>query len=936
MVALKLASPFLTGTLIAFSLFSQHENVIDAHRHDRIQSADQRSVIFYPDIGTAQTVVSDEEMQKLDPLFVEVLSQTRRGMQKQIPGLYDNQLPVGLSRLPDGTLIFDAIIYFKDPGRIRAAGVHLITETLSFGTARITIDQIERLAGIPEVSYIDPGSISFPAMDMSYYDTGIQFLHSGWINHTPYTGEGVILVIFDTGVDWSHPDFFDPADSTKSRIRYLWDVTLSPQGGEQSPGGSINYGVEYTREDIEAARAGNGTVRSFDTNSHGTHVLGTAAGSGVRYPGVAPGAEIVVIRGGVNSFSEVDIINGLQYARQKSDELGMPVVINFSLGRNSGPHDGTSAYEMAIDFYSQDPGYVVVVAAGNVGNIPMHKSGSVSPDDTGEITLIVPAYEPALENNNVFLEVWFQGNPELTATVTSPSGIMHSQSPDSMGGPDESDDGTIFLRNHVHPSNNHRTVSLDLSLPAEGIWTLGFTGVAEHIEYDVWMSRYSIGTQPVSVTLQDGNTDMTIGSPASAHEAISVGSYVTKSTWVTHDTAFVGYISSDSNPLQTKNISGFSSRGPTRDGRLKPEIAAPGQGIGAALSREIDSPFNLILLPGGKHIIYQGTSMAAPHVTGVVALLLSVNPQLTASEIKNILTMTSRVDQYTGTTPNNTWGYGKLDALKALLNILPYDIAGISEVLEYHGRLSGTVDVTDSSPLAVRFTPSITGRVSGLSIYTHVLPPDNNILYADFYTSINGVPGDPIGDPIQIHMNSLFERYYNHLDFINVDITVSDGSDYFVVFSTDDEEARIPLIYDTGHNQSGRTIVRNGESWQPIVVSNTEREIAIRVGVTEIEGIVTYADERGAQIPEQIVLYQNYPNPFNPSTTIRFSIPDHSRVELTVYDILGRKVATLIDDELKAGEYSHSFDAGHLASGVYIYRLHVLDHVHTKRLLLVK
>ncbi|GEM_PF-2003973 len=92
----------------------------------------------------------------------------------------------------------------------------------------------------------------------------------------------------------------------------------------------------------------------------------------------------------------------------------------------------------------------------------------------------------------------------------------------------------------------------------------------------------------------------------------------------------------------------------------------------------------------------------------------------------------------------------------------------------------------------------------------------------------------------------------------------------------------------------------------------------------------------GSEVPLRFELMQNYPNPFNPTTTIQFFIPEQSRVTLTVYDLLGRKVATLVDEHLQAGEYSHVFDANHLASGVYIYRLQAGEHISMKRLTLVK
>ena len=94
--------------------------------------------------------------------------------------------------------------------------------------------------------------------------------------------------------------------------------------------------------------------------------------------------------------------------------------------------------------------------------------------------------------------------------------------------------------------------------------------------------------------------------------------------------------------------------------------------------------------------------------------------------------------------------------------------------------------------------------------------------------------------------------------------------------------------------------------------------------------------QRSDNLPKEFRLQQNYPNPFNPSTTIRFAIPQRSDVTLKLYDILGRKVATLVDERLKTGEYNVVFDASALASGVYVYRIQAGEFVRSMKLMLLK
>ncbi len=89
-------------------------------------------------------------------------------------------------------------------------------------------------------------------------------------------------------------------------------------------------------------------------------------------------------------------------------------------------------------------------------------------------------------------------------------------------------------------------------------------------------------------------------------------------------------------------------------------------------------------------------------------------------------------------------------------------------------------------------------------------------------------------------------------------------------------------------------------------------------------------------IPGSFELSQNYPNPFNPSTTIKFSIPQTEKVVMKVYDMLGREVANLLNETKSAGNYTVSFDASKLASGVYVYSIQAGDFKVSKKMMLLK
>ncbi|MCH7974192.1 MAG: T9SS type A sorting domain-containing protein [Bacteroidetes bacterium] len=108
------------------------------------------------------------------------------------------------------------------------------------------------------------------------------------------------------------------------------------------------------------------------------------------------------------------------------------------------------------------------------------------------------------------------------------------------------------------------------------------------------------------------------------------------------------------------------------------------------------------------------------------------------------------------------------------------------------------------------------------------------------------------------------------------------------------------------------------------------------VFTSALSDIITDVKEISNSIPNNFVLSQNYPNPFNPSTNINFSVPLSSFVIVKVYDVLGKEVASLVNEELKAGSYKFNFNAKGLTSGVYFYRLTAGNFTQTKKMILLR
>ena len=868
--------------------------------------------------------------------------------------------PSGLAK--DGAPLFDAIISTKDPAAVRSLGVHVNSAFEGFVTAQLRPVDLVRLAELDTVSFIDPGTINYPHLDVSVPEIGVNLLHSGYLNNTIYKGKDVIVVIYDTGIDWKHLDFRNPGDTTKTRILSIWDQTLVPSGSERNPIG-FSYGVEYTKSQIEDELDGTpaNVVREKDTDGHGTHVAGIATGNGAsylnKYVGVAPEADVVVVKGGDLSFFESRIIDGLTYARNMAQLHGKPVVVNYSLGGQQGPHDGTRNYEVAINSFVNTPGRAVVISAGNDGDKSIHIGGNLSSTSSTTLSLNVPSYTPAAGTNNdqFVLDVWLDGDQSATATVTSPGGISYTRNSGETGTHSNSSDGTIELWNYTYSGNNSRNIYLNVrdataSAPRSGAWTLTISNVSGSVPFDGWLASRSVGNQ--TVALVEGNAAKTVSMPGTAQGAITVGSFVTKWSWPSWSGSNRLYSNSFDG---TAGISGFSSIGPTRDGRQKPEIAAPGQGIVSSLSQDKDTTgWWRSIVPGNRDLLIQGTSQAAPHITGIAALLLSASPSLTAAQMKTLLAGSANSDVWTGAVPNDTWGYGKVDALRTVARLINSSAAVQRAVHAYDAGSTNVVFspfLTGSIKYAVRFTPTISGQVTGMQL--NVTTTNNAPIigagplvcevFSNTAGSVGGIPGTKLGISVMHPFDRLSTGTNNFIDLASAGVDVVSGQDYHLVISVANPQDVIKIRSDDGSSPSSRSSVFNAGRWanlqDPASGQSTARNFRMRVVVTSVTGLVSV--ERIGDMPSRFELSQNFPNPFNPSTTIRYSIPEKAMVKLKIYDLIGREVATLVNQELAAGTYSVEWNGtdnigSRVSSGVYFYRLESARYHQTQKMILIQ
>lgn len=579
----------------------------------------------------------------------------------------------GRSALLVGADDFGVILDFSgDLQELRALGVTTRSQLGTMITCSVPPDRLNAVAALPGMKSLRLGRQFQTMLDVSVPDTHAASVRSGVPpNWTCYTGKGVVIGAVDRGIDVIHPDFRDA--SGNSRILFIWDQTTGVSGANHPP--PYNYGTEWTKADIDA-----GFCTQLDVGGHGTSVASIAAGNGAatgngwpayRYVGMAPEADLIIVK---STLTGDAIIDGMNYIRNKSIALGKPCSINLSIGTQISPHDGTDPVERAIDQIS-GPGVVVCTATGN--------SGTTDPARYVHAAWTVPAKNSlvtaglnvtATRASPFYMDIWYEGSDFIDITLTSPNGFsVTKQTGQSTGGYQTTADGDIWIDNAsggADPYNGDRECLVVVQNAACGQWSVTATGrtIVSGGACDAWIEAgqnvfwSSYGTNSGSCTV-----------PGTSNSAIVVGGYISKLRWYNPDGTLQGW---GGTPGVFYTTSGL---GPTRDGRQRPELCVPSSRIACALSSNYAAdPINIV--EDGVHVVQGGTSMAAPHMTGAVAIFLQRDPTATASDIKAIVLSTARGDSYTGDVPNECWGAGKLDVSAAVSQVALYTDVGTARV----------------------------------------------------------------------------------------------------------------------------------------------------------------------------------------------------------------------------------------------------------------
>ena len=555
-----------------------------------------------------------------------------------------------------------------------------------FLSLRVPASALEPLARLPQIAWAKAARSYRTSNEVSTAN----HVSSDLANATFGTkGAGVIVAVIDTGIEWTDFDFRN-ADGT-TRLLGIWDQTLTDP--LHPPPAGFSFGAFYGRDDIAAALASGGTLVTGDGHGHGSHVMGTAAGNGRQtgngvpagtFAGVAPEADLLAVRvfDDQGIFCQAcDLTAAVQFAGQVAAAEGKPWVGNMSLGSDIGAHDGSDPDELAIAA-AVGPGTTgaqMAIAAGNSGGRRIHWGGTMLAGQTASTTVSVPIYTatPAADDEFIWIDLWYEGADRATITVVSPGGRTANAAWGSDSGVVCTDDGAIQIdaTGAPDPANGDNRVFIQIwdssacaqvRSPRQGNWTLQVRGdsVVAGGAFDAW-DEIDFASMPLTRNLifAAGDLRRTVSMPGTARHAVTAGAWVDKSQWVNAN----GLVFTAGVSAPVGSLASFSGTGPARDGRLKPDVAAPGEYVGSSLAGSLGASCSAASCKerDGQHGNLRGTSMASPHAAGVAALLLAINPALSGPEVAAAIRLGARADAFTGAVPNDGWGHGKLRAPEA-------------------------------------------------------------------------------------------------------------------------------------------------------------------------------------------------------------------------------------------------------------------------------
>ncbi|MDK0706737.1 MAG: S8 family peptidase [Clostridium perfringens] len=509
----------------------------------------------------------------------------------------------------------DNFLRFKNS--VDAIGAKVEDLGYGFGILIIKVNDLNRIIELEGLQYIELPKILYTS---AYDSNRASCIPSVWNNYN-LTGEGILVGFLDTGIDYTHNAFKDAEGNT--RIEYIYD---------------LENGVVYDKNKINEALKSEdpfSIVPEIDLSGHGTHVAGIAcAGGNINFDnyGVAYKSSIAMVKiTGENSLRaalSTQLMRGLKFLMDKSNEINKPLVVNISLSTNDGSHNGSSLLEKYIQTFTQLQKAVIVVAAGNEGNSAHHVGGKMKKEEDldlnigdGEKGIILDFFKPVLVD--VSVEVI-----SPTGISTGPIELSESYKERFVGR-----EKIVVYSTGPKPFDIQGQTTISILPLGDTITSGGWRIIVRKLNnyegyFDIWLP-IAEGLNERTRFLQPSVYN-TLGIPATVEGVISVGSY----------------------NFLNNNLSAFSGRGVVRpEWLIKPDLVAPGENI---LSTVEEQGFDT----------KSGTSMAAPQVSGICALLFewgiirNNDPFLYGERIKYYLIKGAKRTIFGEAYPNPDLGYG--------------------------------------------------------------------------------------------------------------------------------------------------------------------------------------------------------------------------------------------------------------------------------------
>ena len=586
---------------------------------------------------------------------------------------------------------------------LRQYGCKELARVGDISIAAIPLSKLGALSCGRQVKRIETGRRCSIQMDTTRLVVNAEKVYTGEGLPQSYTGCGVVVGVQDIGFDLTHPNFYS-ADMSKYRIKALWD-----QLSRDTIGSTLYVGRDYVGRE---ALLKLGHPIDGETQTHGTHTAGIAAGSGAEkkgvvspYRGMACDADLVLVDNAADNASLIDPKDyykftyatdalGFKYIFDYAERMHQPCVINFSEGSSQDFHGYDQLYyELLAKLIG--PGRIIVSSAGNDGarnsyihkNIGKERAGAFIMGNEKRFSCTAKSKQAFTFRVSVYDNV---ASPQIVDISTvNVCNAQDSLLTDSLlvGGK------KYIWRVLAYPNSyDARETAYDFQIsspsklgdsPQVSLQVMGRDADIELYRMSGYMFPHSL--DPV---LDAGDCRYTIFSPSSSPDVICVGS-------TSYRTQFVNYLGEKKvyDSGQKGIRSAFSAMGPTLDGRIKPDVMAPGQNIISSYSTFfINNPKNVnaSVKSDVRHFDYNGrtyawnanagTSMSAPVVTGAIALWLQADPTLTPADCLEIFAKTCTHYDASLSYPNNLYGYGQIDVAAGLREVLRRKALGINTI----------------------------------------------------------------------------------------------------------------------------------------------------------------------------------------------------------------------------------------------------------------